>query len=225
MNIKDIIGDIEGEISSQKFLEVLAEVIGKMHDGESVEYHGYIFRKTGNEISFLPGPGLISQLPVIESFPNIWERSTKIDSYWIFLLEGIHLQSDKEIFSEVCMWEKLHETARVELIEGRTIIFQWFTKVFRVDEWPCIIVSNIPDPRVTNDHIKFEAAAVKEIQGLDDGLPKLLTKLHTDFSNKKTVPEIKKKIRKKRYWEWTKKGYEEVKDWRDAIATIVSKTY
>lgn len=204
------------EFSQQEFLSSLTGVIEKMATGESLEFNGLIFKKTEDEITFSKKSELKRELDVIEGdFPYIWERPSEIDSYWIFLLNGIHLELDKEIISEALIWKYLNPTSEVVFFQSHENIFGYLVELFEVNEWPCIIVNNDPDMR--NGYIKFELDFVKEIQSVDSGTTILLTKLHTDFKNKRTLSEVRNKILKKQFWKWAKKVYDEFKEWKDLI--------
>jgi len=155
-----------------------------------------------------------------ERFPYIWEKpGEENDSYWIFLIDGIHVPLDRELICEALIWKYLNPTAEVVFYQGHEDTFGELVYLFEVDEWPCIIVSDNHSD-MPNHYIKFESDLVREIESVDNGITRLLNKLHTDFKNKRTLSEVKRKISTRRFWKWVTTVYQEFKEWKDLITAI-----
>lgn len=202
---------IEG-LSKKELGKIIEDVLKRMQHGESLRTDGVRYKKAKNTVNHLE-----DVLPF--DWAILWDKPDKVYSYWILLVEGLHLKPHREIVSEALLWHGLHPEAEIAFYQSNEPLFTDLYGFFEVEELPCMIASN--NVNMSKGYIKFESEIVREIQSTENGITDLLTKLHTKFRNKRTLEQIRKDMRTKRFWKGVGKVYEEVKGWREIINNAI----
>jgi CheY-like chemotaxis protein len=138
--------------------------------------------------------------PNISELWSLW-NDTRKHSYWILMMNGYHLPTDRKILAEVLFWQSVicrYEAAFWPCCPN-DLYYATICKLFSIKTAPALIISANASMEPS---IQIKEHALGILLREEEGLCKFLNKVQLQLKNHEEIGEIKLQLKAKEYWDW-----------------------
>jgi CheY-like chemotaxis protein len=145
--------------------------------------------------------------PNVQELWSVW-NDTRKHSYWILMMNGYHLSTDRKILAEVLFWQSVicrYEAAFWPCCPS-DLHYATLCKLFAIKAAPTLIISANEGMEPC---IQIKEHALGLLLHEEEGLCKFLNKVQLQLKNREAIGEIKRQLRAREYWDWFSLGKDE----------------